>query len=224
MTKNEENLLKFISRYRRENRMSPTLREMVSGIGVFDNKSVLLIINNLIEKDYLTKKEGKARSVQLTCKADKFLFDFLNPKQHTFGPFPADQLKQPAELERNGVEASYPTKGELKYTQGGIAADSTEVDKSLEMIVESAVNTALETYARHNFQSTHTNTGFAHNLTNLLTRLIDSEKFLTKIEWVFVAFLSLGGSSIFLKNSYFSIAATVVIFALVFVSYNISKE
>lgn len=204
--------------------MSPTLREMVSGIGVFDNKSVLLIINNLIEKGYLTKEEGKSRSVQLTYKADKFLSDLLKPRQHIFKPLPADQLKQSAELERNGVEVSYPTKGELRYVQDDIATDSTEVDKSLEMVVESALNSALKTYTRNNFQPPHTGTSFVHSLSNLLTSLINNEKFLAKIEWFFVAFLSLGGSSIFLKTTYSSIVTTVIIFTLVFLSYNFSKE
>jgi len=74
MTGNQLKLLRFIARYREQHLNSPTIREMVEGIGVFDNKSLLGILGALERDGYVLRKHGgRSRDVQLTLKAHEIL-------------------------------------------------------------------------------------------------------------------------------------------------------
>ena len=63
MTKNQENLIRFIADYRVKYGTSPTLQEMVVGIHVSDHKSVSGIISALTKQGFLEKGKQKTRSI-----------------------------------------------------------------------------------------------------------------------------------------------------------------
>jgi len=73
MTKNQENLIRFIADYRVKYGASPTLQEMVMGIHVSDHKSVSGIISALTKQGFLEKGRQKTRSILLTDKAFELL-------------------------------------------------------------------------------------------------------------------------------------------------------
>ncbi len=73
MTKNQENLIRFIADYRVKYGASPTLQEMVVGIHVSDHKSVSGIISALTKQGFLEKGKQKTRSILLTDKAFELL-------------------------------------------------------------------------------------------------------------------------------------------------------
>lgn len=73
MTKNQENLIRFIADYRVKYGTSPTLQEMVVGIHVSDHKSVSGIISALTKQGFLEKGRQKTRSILLTDKAFELL-------------------------------------------------------------------------------------------------------------------------------------------------------
>ena len=74
MTGNQLKLLRFIARYREQHLNSPTIREMVEGIGVFDNKSLLGILRALERDGFVLRKHGGcSRDVQLTLRAHEIL-------------------------------------------------------------------------------------------------------------------------------------------------------
>ncbi len=73
MTKNQENLIRFIADYRVKYGASPTLQEMVAGIHVSDHKSVSGIISALTKQGFLEKGKQKTRSILLTDKAFELL-------------------------------------------------------------------------------------------------------------------------------------------------------
>lgn len=73
MTKNQENLIRFIADYRVKYGASPTLQEMVVGIHVSDHKSVSGIISALTKQGFLEKGRQKTRSILLTDKAFELL-------------------------------------------------------------------------------------------------------------------------------------------------------
>lgn len=69
MTENQKNLIIFIHRYHAENGIIPSLAEMVEGIEVSANNSVLRAIESLIKKGYLAQVGAKTSSVIPTYKA-----------------------------------------------------------------------------------------------------------------------------------------------------------
>lgn len=73
MTKNQKSLIEFIADYRVKYGISPTLYEMVRGIGVSDHKSVSGIISSLVEDKFLDRGKQKTRAILLTDKAFEFL-------------------------------------------------------------------------------------------------------------------------------------------------------
>lgn len=73
VTRNQEKLIRFIADFRIKFGTSPTLQEMVKGIGVFDHKSVSGIISTLVKQGYLERGRQKIRSIRLTDKTLEFL-------------------------------------------------------------------------------------------------------------------------------------------------------
>lgn len=69
LTKKQLSFLKSIKYFRSKFGKAPSLMELVKITGVSDVKSAYRITKALIEKRYLNKEEGKARSIYLTDKA-----------------------------------------------------------------------------------------------------------------------------------------------------------
>jgi hypothetical protein len=156
MTDNQKKLLQYISGYRLKYGSSPTLREMVSGINVSDNKSILGIIAALTRHGYLRKGAQKTRSILLTDKALDFLGVTSFPMQYRAGSLPPQQLKQPAEL-MNGVTVSLPTSDNIGYSSGNaLKTDGTNIENDLRTVVETAVNLAIGKYFNGTLSSNQT--------------------------------------------------------------------
>ncbi len=155
MTDNQKKLLQYISGYRLKYGSSPTLREMVSGISVSDNKSILGIIAALTRQGYLRKGAQKTRSILLTDKALDFLGVSSFPMQYRAGSLPPQQLKQPAEL-MNGVTVSLPTSDNIGYSGNELKTDGTNIENNLRTVVETAVNMAIGRYFNGTLSSDQT--------------------------------------------------------------------
>ena len=67
-TKKQTLILDYIESYIIENEKSPSYREIASGVGLSSVASVSEHVDNLIEKGYLSKDTGAARSLQVVKK------------------------------------------------------------------------------------------------------------------------------------------------------------
>lgn len=81
LTQNQHKLLQFIAEYQERYQVSPTLREMVTALGVRDNKSVLGIIQALVERGYLARGQQRFRSVMLTSAAREQIGEAHNARK-----------------------------------------------------------------------------------------------------------------------------------------------
>lgn len=64
-TKKQLLILDFISNFISENDVSPSYREIAAGVGLSSIASVAEHVNNLIEKGFLKKSPGAARSLEV---------------------------------------------------------------------------------------------------------------------------------------------------------------
>ena len=64
-TKKQKLILDFIETFIYENNKSPSYREIASGVGLSSIASIAEHIDNLIEKGYLLKNPGSARSLEV---------------------------------------------------------------------------------------------------------------------------------------------------------------
>jgi hypothetical protein len=145
ITSNQANLIKFIHEYRVANSMAPTLQEMVDGISVSDNKSILGVLEALEKHGYIKREKKKSRSITLTDKGQYFLRGYLLPWEYKLGnnPTPADQLRQSAEMMQTSVTVSSPTSDPLTYQHNSIPSDGTTIGNDLKTVVETAVSLAI---------------------------------------------------------------------------------
>lgn len=135
VTRNQENLIRFIADYRVKYGTSPTLQEMVKGIGVFDHKSVSGIISALVKQGYLERGRQKIRSILLTDKTLEFLDISLFRRQ---------QLEEFSYSYRqtSPVSSGAVTSPALDYVGHGeqsIKTDGTNLANDLRMLVGNTV-------------------------------------------------------------------------------------
>ncbi|KKP50572.1 MAG: hypothetical protein UR43_C0032G0008 [candidate division TM6 bacterium GW2011_GWF2_33_332] len=210
MTDNQKNLIIFIHKYRLENGSIPSLIEMVDGIGVSDNKSVLRAIDSLTKQEYLAKIGKKLSSVIPTDRALKELRLFLL-QQDTSKPYQfindTSKLKVPDDISRNNVATS--SSSYIGPLGGNIKSDGTRLDSNeLKTIVQSAVNIALSGSTQH--QGT---------LSDIMKRIpLNKES-----EWCFLAITLLGFAVLFFGKDILAIFATCGILFTIFIITNISK-
>lgn len=142
LTKNQAQLLSFISTYRLRYGIVPTLKEMVQELKVSDNKSVLGIIEALTKKDYITRNNNKkSRSILLTDKA----IDYLRPYKYQKPTIP-DRPKRPTQYSKNGVTVPSFTKERLTYKDNNIKTDSTKIEGDIQTIIETVVSLTIDRY------------------------------------------------------------------------------
>lgn len=210
MTDNQKNLILFIHKYRSDNGSIPSLMEMVEGINVSDNKSVLRAIESLVKKEFLVQIGKKASSVVPTDRALKEL-GLYTLRQDTAKPYQivdgTSQLRIPDDISRNDVALS--STSFVGPLGTNIKNDGTRLDSNeLKTIVQSAVNIALS--------------GGTHQqgtLGDVIKRLpLNKES-----EWCFLAIMLLGFAVLFFGKDILAIAATCGILLTVFIITNISK-
>lgn len=80
----ERELLKFILQYQGQNGYSPTLREMADAMGNRSVSTIHAIIRNLVDKGYVRKTEGNARTLEV-LRQDQ-IGSSLGPAAHVKGP------------------------------------------------------------------------------------------------------------------------------------------
>ena len=64
-TRKQKQILDFISDFIKETNYSPTYREIMSGLGLTSVSAVAEHIENLVEKGYIKKTPGTARSLEV---------------------------------------------------------------------------------------------------------------------------------------------------------------
>lgn len=214
MTENQKKLLAFINEYRLKNNNSPSLREMVKGIGVSDNKSILGIIKTLIVQGYLTNTDGKARSILLTDKAIKILGLYFIPvtlKEKTEG---VNQLRQPNDMVRNSVTVLAPSNENFRYSNESVKTNGTTLDSSeIKTVVETAVNLAFSTAFKQK-----------ESIQNSILSTFKSPTFTTKFEWTLVSMFLFSISVLNLGKSIFALFSSCVLLFSIFIIYNFSKK
>lgn len=185
MTENQAKLLYFIFKYRGQYGTAPTLREMVRGLGVSDNKSVLGIMEALTKQGYLQREKKKSRSVLLTDNAQKFLNEYLLPFQYQSGPTAADQLRQPAELARTDVAVLSPTSESLSYRESAIKTNGTSLGNDLRTVVETAVSLAIDRYFNDTLPAEQQNLkqGITGSIVNIVRKAFSDEVITTLFAW-----------------------------------------
>lgn len=66
LTPRQEDLMRFIGQYWQQNKLMPTLREMMEGLGYSSTGTVQGLVNHLINKGYLEKVPGvSARNIRI---------------------------------------------------------------------------------------------------------------------------------------------------------------
>jgi repressor LexA len=65
LTAKQERFVKFIEQFWKENRYSPSVREIASGLGLASTSGVKTMLDRLAGKGVLTKGEGTARTISL---------------------------------------------------------------------------------------------------------------------------------------------------------------
>jgi len=210
MTDNQKNLIIFIHKYRTDNGSIPSLTEMVAGINVSDNKSVLRAIESLTKQEYLVQIGKKVSSVIPTDRALKelrlyVLQDETVKSYQLIGG--TSKLKIPDDISRNDIALSStsfvgPLGTDIK--NDGTKLDSTE----LKTIVQSAVSVALSG-----------STQYQGTLSDIIKRIpLNKES-----EWCFLAITLLGFAVLFFGKDILAIIATCGILFTIFIITNISK-
>ena len=183
-TQNQAKLLHFISQYRREHGAAPALKEIVSELGVSDNKSAVRIIEVLTKHGYLTREAGKSRTLSLTDKAvEEFLVGYLIPYRYHEIPTATDQLRLSDESARADVAVLSPT-SELEYKGDSIKTNGTSLDNDIRTVVETAVSLAIDRYFNGTSQAEpNLKQGLAVSIVDIVRRVLADETSVEIFGW-----------------------------------------
>lgn len=128
MTKNQTKLLIFIEEYRQENGVAPSYREIARNIDVSSVRSVYIIVDALLKKQYLaTDTNLKFRSLRLTDKGKKIIGkNSLEVRFHE--TFPSYRRSLPFTIPT--TEASIPSNAAMiTYKNSSLKTNGTTVPK-----------------------------------------------------------------------------------------------
>lgn len=222
MTDNQKKLLKFISSYRLKHGNLPTLREMVVGIEVFDNKSVLGIINKLIADGYLVKSNNKSRSVFLTEKALDFLDLPVLPAVYKKALHASDLLRLSKTFGENSVSVSLPASERVSYSDNILNSNGTNPE-TIRNIVENAVNYALSSHFSGS-TPTLSNKNTAEEIITLLVQSLKNVRYSSKINWLAVMLIISVFCFHFFGVNAVAIRTSLIYLASIFLINKFSKE
>ena len=211
MTENQKNLIIFIHKYHAENGIIPTLGEMVDGIKVAANNSVLRAIESLVKKGYLAQIGAKTSSVIPTYKALQELG--LQPLETYTIVGDTSKASFANNLTFTGESSSQnnlaPPIHSVDNAESRIKIEGTQFDSNtLQNIVQSYINLALEKY-------THQKTPILDLLKN-----IPANK---QSELTISAIVLLGSSVFFMGPEYKAIIATCTLLFTIYIITNLSK-
>lgn len=106
LTKKQLALLNFIEKFTSENGVSPTYREIMSGLGLSTVSVVAEHIDNLIEKGVIKKAPGEARSLEILNYRHQETVDLFNSRLETATEEEKEVLLKAADLLDLDLEAS----------------------------------------------------------------------------------------------------------------------
>lgn len=106
LTKKQLALLNFIEDFTSENGVSPTYREIMSGLGLSTVSVVAEHINNLIEKGVIKKAPGEARSLEILDFRHQETVDLINSRLETATDEEKEILLKAADLLDLDLESS----------------------------------------------------------------------------------------------------------------------
>lgn len=66
LTKKQLKCFSFIKSYLKKNKLSPSYDEIRKAVGLASKNSVYYLVNQLIDRGYIDKLEGKNRSIAIT--------------------------------------------------------------------------------------------------------------------------------------------------------------
>lgn len=69
LTKKQQEIIDFLVEHFAETSFPPTIREIAAGVGIKTPSTIHVHLNNLVEKGYIEREDGKARSIILSEKA-----------------------------------------------------------------------------------------------------------------------------------------------------------
>lgn len=223
MTKNQHKLLLFISNYRLKHDNSPTFKEMVDGIGVSDNKSLLGVIDNLISQGFLIKDSRKSRSVFLTDKAIRYLG--LTPLPINYKKYqnsrPSDSLKLPNKVPINSVTVTLPSDNNA-YLGKGLNTNGTTLNE-VKSIVEAAVSLTLSNYTNGTYPK-DSKSEIINGIASLLSKMLNSGRFAEKLEWATLLIILSGFSVLILGKNIFAIETAIIYIFIIFIINNLPKK
>ncbi len=98
LTKKQLALLDFIEKFTKEHNISPTYREIMSGLELSSVSAVAEHIDNLVEKGVIKKIPGAARSLELIDFRHQETVELFNAKLATATDAEKEILEKAAEL------------------------------------------------------------------------------------------------------------------------------
>lgn len=211
MTENQKNLIIFIHKYHSENGVIPSLAEMVDGIKVSANNSVLRAIESLVKKGYLAQIGAKTSSIIPTYKALQELglqplesYTLIGDTGKT--TFANNISFAAVSTPKEDMTPPIPS---LKDADYNMKAEGTQFDSNtLQNVVQSYINHALE----QKFQPKAPLLEFLKN--------IPANK---QSELTLSAVILLGFAVSFMGPDYKAIIATCALLFTIFIITNLSK-
>lgn len=183
LTPKQSALLQYIYHYRYENGRTPALKEMVSELGVSDNKSLLRMIDSLVDKGYLNKETGKTRSVTLSDSGYQLVSTIPIRYEKSFGEL--DKVGLPAEFDRTDVSVSLPTSNHINFQGKELDASGTNSSVDLDAIIESAVYLAVNKHLNGTQPAHDVGRGKNRNvMVNVIKNALSEAEFMENAKWV----------------------------------------
>lgn len=179
LTQNQLHLLLYINQYQRNHGKPPTFKEMVNGISISDNRSLLGIIQNLIQKRLLLKENKKSRSVRLTNDGQRLIGTTFNYTP-TYSPY---RLKQQNHFPEDTVTVVMSSSGTLSYEASKVGTSGTSRNGSSEPLIDSSKSGLIQQYNNGTGVQSVTD-AFNKNVSSSLVQLIHEPFFLESLGWI----------------------------------------
>lgn len=98
LTKKQTLILEFISAFMNENDASPSYREIAAGLNLASTASVAEHIDNLVDKGFLKKVPGAARSLEIIDNSHKETVELFKNRIYIATPEEKKVLEKAAKL------------------------------------------------------------------------------------------------------------------------------
>lgn len=179
LTPKQSSLLNYIYLYRYNHGRTPSLKEMVARLDVSDNKSLLRMIDSLIEKEYLSRETKKTKTVTLSDKGYRLVSGI--PFKYEKPPSELDKASLPTELGRSGISVSLPTSNTLGYQEEKLGVNGTSGGIDIDTIIETAVTLAIGKYLSGTKLGHNLKTDKNHHFIDVVNDIVEKNKALEQL-------------------------------------------